>query len=190
VEPYVQDFVKSGQWSEVGDLRNTGLFEVTPGQRLPGFSKEIEPGYYTLDEFKQMAIENEMPEEIMESWFSKLQDKRRYGYKSGGSVTAGGMTYDADAINALAAQLMEPVRLSEGGPPPRSRIARAAAAVRGATTPPREVPDDLSVSDEEMMRIARDLGVDVDETDVLTDMPSITQYTAADRAAAAATPHG
>jgi hypothetical protein len=28
------------------------------------------------------------------------------------------------------------------------------------------------------------LGVDVDETDVLTDMPSITQYTAADRAAA------
>jgi hypothetical protein len=40
------------------------------------------------------------------------------------------------------------------------------------------------VSDEEMMRIARDLGIDVDETDVLTDMPSITQYTAADRAAA------
>jgi hypothetical protein len=184
--PFVQDFVKSGQWSEVGDLRNTGLFEVTPGQRLPGFSKEIEPGYYTLDEFKQMAIENEMPEEIMESWFSKLQDKRRYGYKSGGSLTAGGTTYDADAINALAAQLMEPVRLSEGGPPPRSRIAKAAAAVRGAATPPREVPDDLSVSDEEMMRIARDLGVDVDETDVLTDMPmpSITQYTAADRAAA------
>jgi hypothetical protein len=98
----------------------------------------------------------------------------------------GGLVYDANRINALANELMEPVRLSEGGPPPRSRIARAAAAIRGAATPPREIPDEQRVSDEEMMRIARDLGVDVDETDILTDMPmpSITQYTAADRAAA------
>jgi hypothetical protein len=94
------------------------------------------------------------------------------------------LVYDANRINALANELMEPVRLSEGGPPPRSRIARAAAAVRGAATPPREIPDEQRVSDEEMMRVARDLGIDVDETDILTDMPSITQYTAADRAAA------
>ena len=185
-EPFVQDFVKSGQWSEVGDLRNTGLFQVTPGQKLPGFSKEIEPGYYTLDEFRQMAIDNEMPEEIMDSWLKKLQDQRRYGYKTGGAVTQGAPVYNPDAINALAAQLMEPVKLSEGGPPPRSRIARAAAAVRGATTPPREVPDKQKVSDDDFAKIARDLGVDVDETDVLTDMPipSMARYTAADRAAA------
>jgi hypothetical protein len=91
--------------------------------------------------------------------------------RSPATMAEGGLVYDADAINALAAQLMEPVRLSEGGPPPRSKIARAAAAVRGATTPPREIPDDLSVSDEEMMRIARDLGIDVDETIIPSDAP-------------------
>ena len=26
--PYVQDFVKSGQWSDVGDLKNTGLYKI------------------------------------------------------------------------------------------------------------------------------------------------------------------
>jgi hypothetical protein len=91
--------------------------------------------------------------------------------RSPATMAEGGLVYDADKINALAAQLMEPVRLSEGGPPPRSKIARAAAAVRGATTAPREVPDELSVSDEEMMRIARDLGVDVDETIIPSDAP-------------------
>jgi len=32
-QPYVQDFVKSGQWSDVGDLRNTGLLH---SDELPG----------------------------------------------------------------------------------------------------------------------------------------------------------
>lgn len=80
----------------------------------------------------------------------------------------GGLIYDADAINALANELMEPVKLAEGGPP-RSKVRRAAAAVRGAITPPREVPDELSVSDEDMMRIAQDLGVD--ETIMRSDVP-------------------
>ena len=31
--PYVQDFVKSGEWSDVGDIRNTGLFR---SDELPG----------------------------------------------------------------------------------------------------------------------------------------------------------
>lgn len=30
--PYVQDFVKSGQWSDVGDLHNTGLYRVDPNE--------------------------------------------------------------------------------------------------------------------------------------------------------------
>jgi len=36
--PYVQDFVKSGKWSEVGDLKNTGLFKADPeelGMHIP-----------------------------------------------------------------------------------------------------------------------------------------------------------
>lgn len=86
VLPFVQDFVKSGDWTDVGDLRNTGLVKVSQGQKLPGFSKEITPGYYTIDELKQIAIENDMPEEILESWMNKLKDISKYGYAKGGAV--------------------------------------------------------------------------------------------------------
>lgn len=100
VEPYVQDFVKSGTWSDVGDLRNTGLFRVTKGQKLPGFSQEIPEGYYTLDDFKQMAIENEMPQEILDSWIGKLEQQGRYGYADGGAVHP--------AVEKFAASLPHP----------------------------------------------------------------------------------
>jgi len=36
--PYVQDFVKSGKWGEVGDLGNTGLTDVRKG--LPPGSRD------------------------------------------------------------------------------------------------------------------------------------------------------
>ena len=75
--PFIQDFIRSQQWSRIGDIQNAELYQVTPGQKLPGFSKEIEPGYYTLDEFKQMAVENDMPKDILENWMSKLQSMRR-----------------------------------------------------------------------------------------------------------------
>jgi hypothetical protein len=84
--PYVQDFVKSGDWSHIGDLHHTDLFKVTQGQKLPGFSKEIPPGYYTLDEFKKMAAENEMPQEILDNWMDKLGGRRFFGMKEGGAV--------------------------------------------------------------------------------------------------------
>jgi hypothetical protein len=86
-DQYTQDFVKSGQWSDVRDLGNTGLYRVTPGQRLPGFSKEIDPGYYSIEDFKKMAAENEMPQDILDNWVTKLQEQSRYGYKRGGSVS-------------------------------------------------------------------------------------------------------
>ena len=85
--PYIQDFVKSGNWSDVGDLHHTNLFKVTPGQKLPGFSKEIEPGYYTLEDFKKMAVENEMPQEILDNWMNKLGGRRFFGMKRGGRIT-------------------------------------------------------------------------------------------------------
>ena len=56
--PFVQDFVKSGQWSDVGDLRNAGLMKhpetgeyvpLTPD--VPGFahggSVPMKPGNFT-----------------------------------------------------------------------------------------------------------------------------------------------
>jgi hypothetical protein len=58
--PFVQDFVKSGQWSEVGDLRNTGLRDVqkTPkiaeylknkGVDVPRYLSETDYGKYEND---------------------------------------------------------------------------------------------------------------------------------------------
>jgi hypothetical protein len=32
--PFVQDFVKSGQWGDVGDFANTGLYKTDPGSEL------------------------------------------------------------------------------------------------------------------------------------------------------------
>jgi hypothetical protein len=55
--PYVQDFVKGGQWSEIGDLRNTGLY------RKSDFIDEFKPDqldavgqgeYLTMDEIKKL----------------------------------------------------------------------------------------------------------------------------------------
>ena len=82
--PFVQDFIKSKDWNVIGDLHNTGLYEVKPGQRLPGFSREIDPGLYSMEDFQKMAVKNEMPQEIMDQWMTKLRNPRDYA--SGGSV--------------------------------------------------------------------------------------------------------
>jgi hypothetical protein len=84
--PFVQDFVRSGNWESIGDLQNAGLVSVTEGQRLPGFSKTIPPGLYSLDELRQMAVENEMPQDILDTWMSKLGDQLQRGYAQGGLV--------------------------------------------------------------------------------------------------------
>jgi hypothetical protein len=55
----------------------------------------------------------------------------------------GGLVYDADRINALASDLMNPVKLAEGGAP-RSKVGRAAAAVRGLTEDAGRAADDVS----------------------------------------------
>jgi hypothetical protein len=124
VLPYVQDFIKGEEWSEVGDLNNTGLFKVTKGQKLPGFSKEITPGYYTIDDFKRMAAENEMPQEILDSWMSKLERQSKYGfvYAAGGAVNmaAGGQLTFAKANQLLQQHVANmanggAVRMAEGG---------------------------------------------------------------------------
>ena len=103
--PFVQDFVKSGNWSDVGDIRNAGLFKVTPGQRLPGFSQEMEPGYYTLDDFKRIAAEKEMPQEIQDVWFQKLQR----GFAHGGAV------HISDNPDVQMGEVMNPLFMDEGG---------------------------------------------------------------------------
>jgi hypothetical protein len=144
--------------NNVRDMGPYGLFE----EDVPEFSD-------TLVVFKPELLRSKLS-----AAFDPDETKNR-------NILAGGSGVGLGLGALLASSEEEPQEFSGGG-----KIRKAAAAVRGAATPPREIPDEQRVSDEEMMRIARDLGVDVDETDVLTDMPmpSITQYTAADRAAA------
>jgi hypothetical protein len=132
--PFVQDFVKSQNWADVGDIQNTGLFRVTEGQKLPGFSQEIPPGYYTLDEFQRMAVENEMPEEILDSWMSKLKEQSRRGYAEGGEVemAEGGSVYDVlDMVDAHFSNQLRKyksggvVHMEEGGVPETKQEFRA-----------------------------------------------------------------
>ena len=58
--PFVQDFVKSGKWSEVGDYRNTGLreraemFDALDLNKLKSAGHDV-PEHLTEDEAKRFA---------------------------------------------------------------------------------------------------------------------------------------
>jgi hypothetical protein len=85
--PFVQDFVRSGNWSEIKDLQNTGLILVQREQYLPGSTKKINPGYYTLDELKQLAVDNNMPQDMLNEWMRRLNAQMRHSaFKDGGEV--------------------------------------------------------------------------------------------------------
>jgi hypothetical protein len=83
--PMVQDFVRSGNWSRVGDLHNTQLIAVDPGSELANAlqtaGKKV-PQYVTQDELTKLLAwkrgEGDVPQ----------------GYARGGLVT------DTDAIAA------------------------------------------------------------------------------------------
>ena len=48
--PYVQDFVKSGNWSNVGDFQNTDLVKLQDH-----FAKKLQKQYVTKEEFAELA---------------------------------------------------------------------------------------------------------------------------------------
>ena len=99
--PFVQDFVRSGQWGRVGDLRNTGLVE-SGKHRLLGGGEEVDlPGYYTKEELKNALREafrkTPAPSESVEAYIKGM------GFARGGAVrapAAGPMTYDPDRTMA------------------------------------------------------------------------------------------
>lgn len=70
--PFVQDFVRSGNWSRVGDLQNTGLIAIDRGSDLAAAMKAENatiPKYVTQDEVTDL-----------------LKKYNAYGYKRGGKV--------------------------------------------------------------------------------------------------------
>ena len=91
--PYVQDFVKSGKWSDVHDLHNTDLVDLQSMQDVPA---HLRGGPRFLS---QADYDNEVRE------FIKLKDS---GFADGGLVNTG---YNPEQIDARAAQLMEELGL-------------------------------------------------------------------------------
>lgn len=86
--PFVQDFVRSGNWSRVGDFKNTGLIEVgeksAVGQMLKQAGETNIPPYVTRQEYDQIID--------------------RFGLRPGFGLpqgyAKGGLVQDTDAIAA------------------------------------------------------------------------------------------
>ena len=72
--PFVQDFVKSGQWSDVGDLQNAGL------QDLRGFADE------PMAKAAREALGNYATKEEWDAFANSYVDKKAKGFASGGQV--------------------------------------------------------------------------------------------------------
>lgn len=103
--PYVQDFVKSGQWGRVGDLRNTGLvdfskgaksnFRVGPDRTL--LEATIPPGYHTPAELQKILMDQGVPE----------AEARSHAGNFGGSFAQGGSVTPLSPRERLRARLKE-----------------------------------------------------------------------------------
>lgn len=100
--PYVQDFVKSGKWSDVGDLQNTGLRRTSDAlndmemQKLRSLGIEDIPEWVAGEDLNRFS-------EALGSGLKYSPDGRIIGgYASGGLVSTG---YNPALVNARAAQL-------------------------------------------------------------------------------------
>jgi hypothetical protein len=105
--PMVQDFVRSGNWSRVGDLHNTQLIAVDPGSELANAlqtaGKKV-PQYVTQDELTKLLTwkrgEGDVPQGFAKGGFVQdtesqlpMLDEMRLemmdrGYAAGGLATA------------------------------------------------------------------------------------------------------
>jgi hypothetical protein len=113
--PYVQDFVRSGQWGRVGDIQNTGMrpmrevFNNAELETLKKAGAELpEHGYLTGEQIQQLH-NMVVPEgqRLKYDWRGNVVgDERQQNFARGGAVRAGPATYDPDRIAALADQLM------------------------------------------------------------------------------------
>ena len=70
--PFVQDFVQSGNWGHVGDLRNTGLVPIDPASELAAHLGSQAPRYLTQDALTK-ALED-------------MRAAKGLNYAAGGSV--------------------------------------------------------------------------------------------------------
>lgn len=118
--PYIQDLVKSGKWSEVKDIQNTGLMDVEKMTDPTTYAKYLEnklqvPKYATERELEELHNE-----------YLRLAEPRNYKpptegmaegggafkklsfYDKGGITTSGG-TFSAEDLGVDSAELNAPI---------------------------------------------------------------------------------
>jgi hypothetical protein len=96
--PYVQDFVKSGKWSDVGDLGNTGLRRTSDAWNTNELKKIQEAGVQVPSHATQAEIDA-IGEQV---WPGQWGHSQKPGYAEGGSVN---VDYDPSYLDHRVNQL-------------------------------------------------------------------------------------
>ena len=106
--PFVQDFVKGGQWADVGDIQNTGLINLSEFNESPEFLQRLK------DRFGDAKYATE----------KEIEDVRKQGMAAGGSVS--------DAKKRLLDMIAEEPHMAGGGITKLQKIAKAAKAAEAS----------------------------------------------------------
>jgi hypothetical protein len=118
--PYVQDFVRSGEWSDVGDFRNTGLMRAEDVKKAGWDMGDIDQKYLTKQEYDDLLLKqlgNPPPEGMKaggrvgftdnpDSMMMDLEDQK---FQVGGIVDVAARAAKA----AKAAQMKQAMKASE-----------------------------------------------------------------------------
>ena len=125
--PFVQDFVRSGQWSDVGDLKNTGLMRADAVRAAGWDMGDINQPFLTKQEYDDLLLRQLKPE----------------GMKRGGSVS---ISDNADS------QMMdvEDRKMGVGG-----LLRRGAKAAKSEPALPLELPRAPAKTREEIRPVAQ-----------------------------------
>jgi hypothetical protein len=123
--PFVQDFVKSGTWSDVGDLQNTGLVrgsELLNDSLDPMFSRakalilEQRPDLTMPREEMQKLLSGNYfstPEEVASHVLNSLPKAK--GFARGGSVNSSSTAYDPSRVDQIMNSIHTQRNYAEGG---------------------------------------------------------------------------
>jgi hypothetical protein len=118
--PYVQDFVRSGEWSDVGDFKNTGLMRAEDVKKAGWDMGDIDQKYLTKQEYDDLLLKqlgNPPPEGMKaggrvgftdnpDSMMMELEDQK---FQVGGIVDVAARAAKA----AKAAQMKKAMKASE-----------------------------------------------------------------------------
>jgi hypothetical protein len=127
--PFVQDFVKSGQWSDVGDFQNTGLkrIETVPErERFKSAGMNL-PQYLTDAEHEKLIDEyNKLTKPATDMDFMA----KEYGFPPPEGMKAGGKVHVSDNPDTMAMELEDRKYQVGGIVDIAARAAKAAKAAQ------------------------------------------------------------